>query len=129
MRTREAPQSFRLAITLLCLWSFVVQAFIAQTHFHAPAAAAPSDAASLVSSAGLDSSSPSDSDPFLHGTGGEPACLLCKIATHGGGVALPTGVSFFVSADTSHLKPAEAAPVVDSLAGSHHWNSRAPPSA
>jgi len=118
----------RSSLTLLCLFAFLIQSFVVQTHVHAPSEDTSTAASNSQPHTPLGFTA-SDRDTPKHpaGDGSRTHCPLCEVALHGGGVPLP-GYSLSVLVlvaktvtGVEHITPFSMAAV------SYSWRCRGPP--
>lgn len=119
-QTGAAPRARRPAFALAALFAVLLQAFVVQTHIHAPAApigVAIERSASVSGDAGIHVSAADEHQAF--------ACVVCQTLA-GAGHVLATPVTGLLAAEAlteaATYTLARAPP-----AASHSWQSRAPP--
>lgn len=107
----------RLAITLFALLAFTFQSFIAQIHVHT----APWAASSMLDAgkAAQPGKLPASDD--------QSNCPICQAVLHGGQFITPSAVTFALPSFVVFFVATGAQKVPVIQAGSHNWQSRAPP--
>jgi hypothetical protein len=119
-RRREGESARRPAFALIALLAVFLQAFVVQTHVHAPGTVAfighELNAATVSD----------DSAPFVAAIDGDQAVgVLCQVPAAAGATTVPSPTVTFATEC-----PADAAIIALSLAPqlhTHSWRSRAPP--
>lgn len=107
----------RLAITLFALLAFTFQSFVAQVHIHA----APSTASSALSTGKVSQPGklPANDDPSN--------CPICQIILHAGQFVTPSAITFALPSFALFFVATAVRQSPSAEAGSHSWQSRAPP--
>jgi hypothetical protein len=116
-----ALRARRPAFALAALFAVLLQAFVVQTHIHAPAA--PIGVA-IERMAGLDMQAAHVSAADEHQAF---ACVVCQALARGNGAVLAAASSSLVAAEAIGEAATYALPRAPSIAA-HPWRSRAPPS-
>lgn len=116
-----APRARRYAFALAALFAVLLQAFVVQTHIHAPVA--PIGAAIERVALGSDApiaivSAPDEHQAF--------ACVICQTLASSGSGILSQPISGVVSAEATSEAATYILPRAPPIAA-HPWQSRAPP--
>ena len=124
---RKLTRRLRIAFTLLGLFAFATQSFVAQTHVHAHRLG-DATAFTAHASASLDGYAlQPNPDSGKQGKGGGPVCPLCQVVLHGSAVALLPTLSSLPELGQSRVRLLSQQPSSLLAAISYHWQSRAPP--
>jgi hypothetical protein len=115
---RPAADWRRQAFTFAALVAVFLQAFVVQTHVHAPA---------TMLGAGYEQSSTDTHDVTAHASAADQKtmCALCQVLSNPG--TAPPSDAIWLAADRADDAAAVALALAPS-AISHFWQSRAPPS-
>jgi hypothetical protein len=125
---RAFVPSMRLLFTVLCLFAFSAQSFIAQTHIHRPGT---TDIGVAVADAvGKSLASVSHAKPPAKPV--NPAdeaakCPLCQAVAHFGFVVSPALLVLLLPRAIADEAPSSILRVTKDSAPSHAWQSRGPP--
>jgi hypothetical protein len=125
---KASMPSARLLLTLLCLFAFSVQSFIAQTHIHRPGTTDIGIAVVNVAGKSLADGSHAKAPETPANPADEAAkCPLCQAVAHFGFVVSPALLVLFLPrANTDEALPDFLRVAKDNVP-SHAWHSRGPP--
>jgi hypothetical protein len=120
-RQTGAPRARRSAFALAALFAVLLQAFVVQTHIHAPVA--PIGAAIERVADGSNAPTTIVSAPDEHQVF---ACVVCQTLASGGSAILAEPISGLVAAEATSEAASYTLPRAPLIAA-HPWQSRAPP--
>ena len=120
-RRQTGAAATRPAFALAALFAVLLQAFVVQTHIHAPVA--PAGIAVERVAHGSDAPTASVSAPDEHQAF---ACVICQALASGGSAILAEPVSGLVAAEAASEAATYTLPRAPPIAA-HPWQSRAPP--